>query len=438
MRVSVLTPQELGPDHVSRWHELQRADSRLQSPFLSPEFARAVGQVRPEARVAVLEDGSEVVGFFPFERRRLGAGRPIGSGVSDCQAVVCRPDWQWDARELLRGCGLAALSFDNLVATQTPLSPYHRRLHSSPVIDLRDGFAAYVDERRRLGAGRPIGSGVSDCQAVVCRPDWQWDARELLRGCGLAALSFDNLIAARSPLSRYHRRLHASPVIDLRGGFAAYVAERRQVSRTLVSSTLQQGRRLERAAGPLRVEVETTDTETLRTLLRWKSLQYRRTNAVDRFSVGWIVQLLHDLATSRAPWCASFLSVLYAGDRAVAAHFGLRSPHVVAYWFPAYDIAYGRFSPGRYLLLRIVEAAAERGVGRVDLGRGHEEYKQRFASGNLQVAEGSVERATLAGAAHAAVGLPRVVGVRYVAASPLGPPARRALTAVRRARNNVD
>ena len=65
---------------------MQRKTGSLANPFLCPEFAVAVGSFRPGARVAVLADGPEIVGFFPFERRRLGVGVPIGAGLTDCRA----------------------------------------------------------------------------------------------------------------------------------------------------------------------------------------------------------------------------------------------------------------------------------------------------------------------------------------------------------------
>lgn len=61
------------------------------NPFLSPEFAIGVGRHRGGARVAVLREGGEPVGFLPFERNALGVGRAIGLGLSDCQALVHRP-----------------------------------------------------------------------------------------------------------------------------------------------------------------------------------------------------------------------------------------------------------------------------------------------------------------------------------------------------------
>ena len=51
-----------------RWRELRAAAEAPRSPFMEPEFAIAVGRVRPRARVAVLYEGARPVGFLPYER----------------------------------------------------------------------------------------------------------------------------------------------------------------------------------------------------------------------------------------------------------------------------------------------------------------------------------------------------------------------------------
>ena len=107
VQISVVRPGELGPGEIAAWHSIRRQTGSLASPFLCPEFAVAVGRVRPDARVALLADGPDIVGFFPFQRRRLGVGVPIGAGLSNCQGLIHAPGAEWDARELLRACQLS-------------------------------------------------------------------------------------------------------------------------------------------------------------------------------------------------------------------------------------------------------------------------------------------------------------------------------------------
>jgi CelD/BcsL family acetyltransferase involved in cellulose biosynthesis len=143
MQISVACPGELGLDEIAAWRSMQRATPSLASPFLCPEFSIAVGNFRPQARVAVLYDGPEIAGFFPFERRGLGAGGPIGGGLNYCQGLVHAPSADWDPRELLRACRLSVWQFDNLVAEQRPFERYTSTVYPAPFIDLTGGFEEY-------------------------------------------------------------------------------------------------------------------------------------------------------------------------------------------------------------------------------------------------------------------------------------------------------
>lgn len=143
MKITVIRPGELGTAERACWHSFQRAVPGLDNPFLSPEFSVAVGRQRPQARVGVLCEGTEIVGFFPFERRRFGVGVPIAAGVNDCQGLVCAPGLTWDPGELLKVCGLAVWEFDHLVDPQPSFAPYLGNRRPSPIMDLSGGFEAY-------------------------------------------------------------------------------------------------------------------------------------------------------------------------------------------------------------------------------------------------------------------------------------------------------
>jgi CelD/BcsL family acetyltransferase involved in cellulose biosynthesis len=148
MRVAVARPDELGPGEIAAWHHMQRQTQSLANPFLCPEFAIAVGTFSSSARVAVLTEGHQFIGFFPFERRFPGIGTPMGGGLSDGQGVIHSPGAEWDPRELLRKCGLSAWRFHNLVEGQQSFASYADVVKPSSVIDLSDGFSAYRERLR--------------------------------------------------------------------------------------------------------------------------------------------------------------------------------------------------------------------------------------------------------------------------------------------------
>jgi CelD/BcsL family acetyltransferase involved in cellulose biosynthesis len=197
MRVDVVHPSELGPAEIASWHAMQQATRSLENPFLSPEYAIAVGRFRPESRVAILTEGQAATGFFPFEKRRFGVGVPISGWLSACQGVVHAPGAGWDPRELVRKCGLATWQYDNLIADQAAFDPYHSATDPAPAIDLSEGFEAYYAkvhsrahrfcrelERKIRKLGREAGDLRFECDAAdvsVLRTLTAWKSEQYRR-----------------------------------------------------------------------------------------------------------------------------------------------------------------------------------------------------------------------------------------------------------------
>ncbi len=152
-RIELLRPSSLATNHKERWSEIQTAEPALDSPYFRPEFTQAVAQVRRDVEVAVILDGSDAVGFFPFQRGPLNIGKPVGGKMSDYHGVIARGTTQIDAAELLRACRLAGWDFDHLVTAQTSFEPFVTVHGESPYLDLSQGFESYSAQRRAAGSG---------------------------------------------------------------------------------------------------------------------------------------------------------------------------------------------------------------------------------------------------------------------------------------------
>ncbi|MEV0615264.1 GNAT family N-acetyltransferase [Nonomuraea sp. NPDC050404] len=339
MRITLVTPRELGESEISRWRALQEADQAFDNPFLSPEFTLTVGELRDVVRVAVLYDGPDIVGFFPFERYPMGIGKPVASGLTDAQGLVHAKGLDIDPLRLLKDCGLAVYEFDHLVSGQPLLKGRHER-HPSPIIDLRQGWERYT-ETLRHNSGKTY------------------------------------------------------------------------------KSTLAKSRKLQRDSGSIRHDYATTGLAPLRTLLSWKTDQYRRTGRTDRFAHKWIVELVERLLATQSDSFAGVLDMVYAGDRPMAGHFGLRTRTTLAGWFPAYDTSFAKYSPGLIHHLAMAERAAESGIEIIDMGRGQKEYKDKLKTAELEVAEGRVARIGPAAGLHWVMRVPVRKTRATVMASPL-------------------
>jgi CelD/BcsL family acetyltransferase involved in cellulose biosynthesis len=82
---------------------------------MGPDFARAVGAVRDDTRVAVIRRHGEVLGFLPHHRRPGHLARPIGSPLSDYHGLVSRPDAELNGAEVLRAANLTSFRYTGLI-----------------------------------------------------------------------------------------------------------------------------------------------------------------------------------------------------------------------------------------------------------------------------------------------------------------------------------
>ena len=132
-------------------------------------------------------------------------------------------------------------------------------------------------------------------------------------------------------------------------------------------------------------------TEVLESLIALKRNRYQRSNTFDILSVGWAADLLRELHNVRLPEFQGMLSAYWAGDKLIGAHFGMLTGDTLHYWFPVYDKAYQRYSPGTELLLQSAEHASERGVTKLDLGYGDDDYKFKFCNAGDKVSCGVID-----------------------------------------------
>jgi CelD/BcsL family acetyltransferase involved in cellulose biosynthesis len=256
-------------------------------------------------------------------------------------------------------------------------------------------------ERRQFGLGVPICGWLNPCQGLIHAPGIEWDARELLSGCRLSAWQFDNLIASQMPFKPYHGTIESSAVIDLSDGFDAYHAKLRARSPHFCREVARRARKLAREAGEIRIVPDARDTSLLRTLIAWKSEQYRRTRHVDRFERPWLVGLLDALLAVRHDNLTGVVSGLYVGDKPIAAQFGLRTGHLLVGWFTGYDTSFRKYSPGLIHLNKMIEELAASGVGVIDMGGGAKNYyKETLKSRETDVARGIVTDWSVLGTAH--------------------------------------
>lgn len=304
LETEVLHPRDLCDEEAASWSAMQAATPAFASPLLGPQFARAVGEVRGDARVAVFRRAGAAVGFLAHHRRPSGLGRPIGAPFSDYHALIAPPAEAVAPAEALAGAGLAAFRFSGL-------------------IDPPGAFAGAV-----------------------------------------ASTAFG-----------YRIVIDGSPQAYLRGVCAG--------SRNRAKNYRRYRGKLERDFGPLRLVGEVQPLALAR-LLDWKAEQIARTGITDFLAAPWTRGLLARLFEARDGAFQGLQLSLYAGERQVCSHFGIRLGAHYHPWISASDPAMRAYSPGFVHQWMAVEAMGELGLSTYDLGPGFGHWKALFASGGGQ------------------------------------------------------
>ncbi|HTL59281.1 MAG TPA: GNAT family N-acetyltransferase [Candidatus Limnocylindrales bacterium] len=252
--------------------------------------------------------------------------------------------------------------------------------------------AIFPFQRRTASRAVPVGGLVSDYQGLICQPGFTFDPQKLLKACNLTDWNFDRLLASQCLFVPYHKKCTASARIDLSRGYVTYVRERRAAGTHQIKRCEYMIRRMQREIGPVRFVVHSLDPKLLAQVLGWKSQQYRQSGWNDLFATDWGRRLVDRVHCTQNPNFAGMLSLLFAGQRLVAGHLGMRSRTVWHYWFPAYDRQFAKYSPGLILLLKMAQYAEPLGLQWIDIGTGITLYKKRLMNASVMVAEGKLER----------------------------------------------
>jgi CelD/BcsL family acetyltransferase involved in cellulose biosynthesis len=229
---------------------------------------------------------------------------------------------------------------------------------------------------RRGGFARPLGAPLADQHGLIAASGDVPDLADVIAGAGLAGFGYAGLAGPVRP-GEEAIDLH---IADVRNGGAAWHETRRTQHGDHLRKSARRRRQGESEWGPMRVEAVTGDRALLATALNWKAAQLQVSARHDIMATPWIAAFLEALHGSPDPHFRAEIWTLRFGQHLAAVEYCLHSDDVVHSWFPSYDQAYARVSPGTLLMDGMIEAAAARGDSFVDLGAGHDHYKKYSAN----------------------------------------------------------
>lgn len=251
---------------------------------------------------------------------------------------------------------------------------------------------------QKLSYGRliPVGGGLNDYHGLIASSQLDLDAATLLKACKGTYFGFNHMPLTQTVFAPFVHTYSVSPVLDLSGGWEKYVQRLCVVQNTqspgILSTIRASSRRLHRDFGSVHFEMDEKSSQVLEELMRLKSEQRARTvgPSGDPFAVPWVRQLMTNGLNLDDTDFQGTMHAMYAGNKLVAMHYGIRSDQTLHSWFPVYYPAYSYYQPGLILLQQMAEMGAKEGLSLIDLGRGSAGYKMRFKTADIALGEGAV------------------------------------------------
>jgi CelD/BcsL family acetyltransferase involved in cellulose biosynthesis len=143
LKIEVMAADALGASEIAIWRAMVAANPALTSPYFRPEFTQVAATVSPNAAVAVLSRGGDIVGFFPHQRRG-GSVQPLGAPMNDYHGVIARPGEAPDLNQIARLLNPARLSVNSWVGAAPGGEPRQCLMAVMPA----SGFDDWYGERR--------------------------------------------------------------------------------------------------------------------------------------------------------------------------------------------------------------------------------------------------------------------------------------------------
>ncbi len=296
------------------------------------------------------------------------ADRVLWRAMTDANPDLASPYFRWEfteiAARIVPGAAVAILS--------------------------REGRTiGYFPHQRRGSAIQPLAAPMNDYHGVIALPGEAPPLAQMAELLGAPRLSVSAWVGPSGAGSLRETLMTLLPEHGT-NSYGAWYADQRQSWSKYFKDKERARRSLSAEQGEVRVERGLTDPALLDHLIALKRDQYARTGRHDIFACGWTRDLLHALMASGQDDFGASLAALWAGGKLTAIEYSLHAGDRYHFWFPAYEPALARCSPGILLTLDTMRLGAEAGFRVFDFGFGGESYKKYFCNATQSVREAVV------------------------------------------------
>ncbi|WP_019962125.1 GNAT family N-acetyltransferase [Woodsholea maritima] len=149
-QIVVKTPKDLSEAERQCWRDFLKTDALYESPYFALGFLDAMAKVRSDTRVALIYRAGALIAFLPYHQVSFGYARPLGGPLGDHHGLIQAPDVIIDLEHVFSEAGIGVFDFFGGFSAQRSFAPYTTRHDGSWVIDVSEGYEAFVETRRQI------------------------------------------------------------------------------------------------------------------------------------------------------------------------------------------------------------------------------------------------------------------------------------------------
>ncbi|MCF6291947.1 MAG: GNAT family N-acetyltransferase [Robiginitomaculum sp.] len=152
-KAELISVDELGTSERDLWRSLRQGQEVLCSPYFSDHWVKQVALVRNDVKVAVLlQDNGRIAGFLPYQQLQTGLALPVGGALSDYHGIIANSDYRVDFQQIMQQINVKRFDFSYIPKTQACFSSYAWVEQRSHIIDISNGWDAYLQQRKQRGS----------------------------------------------------------------------------------------------------------------------------------------------------------------------------------------------------------------------------------------------------------------------------------------------